>query len=232
MNFPKLALLLALSLSATALSAQRMQLVVDYETTKKGKPDPGESGTIEFVTDGDVFGMAMNLDKGAPVQIIMDTDARKITTVTEDKSGKSATVLPMMKFGQKELKAFTGDVERTDETKTILGYEARKFIMRDGGTVTEAWIANVPGFSWADFAGAASGRGRASMMAAMPELDGYPNAVALESTTTKKGGKEVMKTTVTSVATGADADLTALSIPDDAVVNDMSAMLKGFGGGR
>ena len=213
--------ILALTLATSAASAQ-VSIVMAYETTKKGKRVDKESGELRFAHDGEArYGMGMTPEDGGSVHVIFDPKAKKMTTVTPDSDGNLVAMrMPMIRVGTGVVREFTGEIERTEETRDILGYVARKFVVTDGGDVTETWIANVPGFSWQQFAGAVSGQGRGAMAAAFPELDEYPDAVALESHTVHRGGKKESHSRVTALGVGADADLTLVSVPDGVEVQD------------
>jgi len=199
-------------------------IVMEQTTTKKGKLKEDESGTTMLTLNGSKLGQTMRLGDAPPVTIIFDNEEGTMTTVATDKKGKvSATVMPRMKLGSNLVKNMISDYQKTDETKSILGYDARKYIITHRFGTTEAWMAEIPGVSWGEVVSKMTGDAAARRLLPLPEE--LPNAIALAGTTTSKDGKRVTEMEVTSIQTGADADLSPTQIPAGAEVSDLAKMM-------
>ncbi len=203
-----------------------IQIVMEFETEKKGRKVDKESGQYAMVF-GDSRYALVTANTGAKGHLIMDFNARCITTITKDKNGEIAAVkMPLMKLGNGMMKDLVQTIEETPDRKTILGYDTRKYIVKSNGNVTESWIANVDGIDWGELAEAMfSGKNR-NMSSLAPSIEDMPNAIALESHTTTSGGKKVIHSYVRVLAVGDQADLSALEIPADAQVQDMTSLMK------
>ena len=224
-------LLLAASLIAGTLLAQDatpLTVTMDYETHRKGKRVDKRSGTLT-VTFGPDDRYAMTTRETAaspPVTVIFDGAKRTMTTVAEGDDGLVATVMPMLAVGDRALQAFGDDYEKTGKTREILGRTTHEYRITDDGDVHRAWIASIPELRWGDLAATLTGASAAQARAMLPNIPDVPDAFPLANTTVKRGGKVTTTSTVTALALGADADLSALEIPAGAVVNDLSAMMR------
>ena len=220
-----------LFLAAAPLAAQ-VSITMEIQMEKKGKRVEKHDVTTTLVGDGERGAIHTETADGSVMTMIVDAGARHTTTVVTDGKGeRSAVRMPNIKVpkSQRLDAGFDGDLERTGETRTILGHRAEEYIVRDGGDVTEVWIADVPGY---DYNLIVDGLGQAGAGADAPEVDGMEYPVALESHTTSKGGKEVAHMYVRAIAVGGDVDLSMMEVPPGVELMDMSAMLKGLGGGR
>ena len=223
----------ALLLAAPPTRAQTVaSMTTEIVTEKKGKVDDKRSLTMTLVSDGaDRFAFVTVPATGEEeLTMIFNSAENKMTTVTTDGESAHATVVPLPKVRERDLRAFAGRIEPTTETREILGHTATKvMVYADDGTVTEAWVAEIPGLSYADLFGKMRGRGSEQLVPKLPEM---PDAVALESHSTSKNGKEVTHTYVRSLATGADVDLSPLEIPASAEVMDLGSLggILGSGG--
>jgi len=203
-----------------------VQFEMEFETEKKGKRLDKESGTYSMVFSDTRYAMLTGTGSGQS-QVILDVDARTMTTVTTDKDGGVVAVkMPMIGLKKNMFDDLVQEVEQTEETRKILGYDTRKYIITSNGDVTETWIANVPGLAWGDFAKSMVGGKNMASNSIVTMIKDMPNAFSLESHTTLKGGKKVVHAYVRKLALGADADLSALEIPRNAEVQDMTSLMK------
>lgn len=211
----------------TAQDFSPVQFEMEFETEKKGKRLDKESGNYSMVFSDTRYAMLTGTSNSES-QVIMDVAARTITTVTTDKDGSVIAVkMPMIGIKKNLFDDLVQEVERTGETRKILGYDTRKYIITSNGDVTESWIANVPGLAWGDFAKSIVGSKNITSNGGMlTMINDMPNAFSLESHTTVKGGKKVVHAYVRKLALGADADLSALEIPTGAEVQDMTSLMK------
>lgn len=225
----------AVTLCAGTLRAQApdfpaLSIEMEYSTEKRGKPVAKESGAMRMTFEGARYGFTVAQGErggdAAETTVVFDLDARTMTSVSDTDDGLVAVKMPLISLGDQDLPAFEGTVERTDETKTILGYDTRKYILRDGGDVTEAWLAEIPDFSWSDVATGMLGGRKANANRVMSYFEDMPRAFPLESHATTKGGKQVVHSYVRAVDLGGEADLSRLDIPAGAEVQDMTQVLR------
>ena len=223
--------LLALS-AATGVRAQMAaSLTTEIIAEKKGERDDKRSLTMTLVSDGaDRFAFATVPAAGeGEMTVIFNSATNKMTTVITDEGGAQATIIPLPKVRERDLREFAGRIEPSAETREILGYTATKvMVYADDGTVTEAWVAEIPGLSYGDLFGKMRGRGNEQLVPRLPEM---PDALALESHSTSRNGKEVTHAYVRSIATGGDVDLGPLEVPASAQVTDVSSLGGILGGG-
>ena len=207
---------------ATSLGAQ-ISMTMEVEVERKGKIDEDKGSTLRLVSDGTRTAVITETD-GVASHIIIDAGDNTMTTIATDRDGVvTAVKMPQLKLGGSRVKPFDGEIQATGETKDLLGYRAEKYIITDGGDVTEAWIADVPGFDYA-MIGESLTRNRIPT----PTIPGVDQPVTLEGHTATRKGKEVVHLYVRAIATGAEVDRGLLEVPAGTQVQDMSAL---FGGG-
>jgi len=210
----------------TASDFEPLQIVMEFETEKKGKRIAKESGEYAMVFGGARYAMITGTE-GQNVQLIIDIEAKTMTTTTTNKDGEIVAVkMPLIRMGKGMFDNLNHTVTQTEEVRTILGYDCRKYIIMNEGDVTESWIANVPGLAWGELAKALIGGKKSNTTDLMTPIKDMPDAFALESHTTLKGGKKVVHSYVRSLAMGADADLSGLEIPEGAEVQDLTSLMK------
>ncbi|MFK8056760.1 MAG: DUF4412 domain-containing protein [Saprospiraceae bacterium] len=203
-----------------------VQIVMEFETEKKGKRVDNESGNYTVAFSDSRYAMITGT-ADQQIQLIVDVDGRTMTTVTTDKKGETAAIkMPLIRMGKGLFEDLNQNVEQTEEVRKILGYDCRKYIVSNDGDVTESWIANVPGLAWGELAQALIGGKKSSTSNLMAPIKDMPNAFALESHTTLKGGKKVVHSYVRTLNLGTDADLSALEIPANAEVQDLTGLMK------
>lgn len=225
------AALLVLAIAApTAPARAQVSITMEVQQEKKGKRIEKNDVTTTMMGDGQRGAVITEMPDGTGVTMVVDPQARHTTTVMTDKNGeRSAVRMPNIKLpkGSQPDMVFDGEFEATGETKTILGYEAEKYLVTQEGNTSEMWIANVPGY---DYNLIAEGLGHGDAGAGAPDIGGVEYPVALESHTTSKNGKEATHLYVRDIAVGADVDMSLMEVPAGVELNDMSALLKGFGG--
>lgn len=182
---------------------------------------------MTLTVNGAKAGIIMELE-GNQTQIIWDNDSNKMITVTSDKKGKQiAMIMPRISFGQKDIEDYVGDIQRTDETKKILGYDTRKYILTNKDGITEAWLANIPEVNWTKLSKCLTGAdGKGMKKNFVPVIPEMPDALALASKTTSTNGKQVSYMEIKEISSGSDVDLSRLEIPKGAEVQDLSSMMK------
>lgn len=212
------------------VAAQGNPVALTFETQveKNGRLREGESIEMTIVADGgDRIALIMDTDDET-LHTIFDAADNTMTTVTADgDDGLQAMIVPIPKIRQRDLEEYAGQVERTDQTKEILGYAATKFIVDDDGQITEAWVASIPGLTYEELFGKlrASDGGRT-----IPRLPDMPDAITLESHTTSRNGRKVYHSYARELARGGEVDLSVLEVPTEAEVMDMTSLRGVLGG--
>lgn len=222
-------LALAIALTAGASFAQA-SITMEIQQEKKGKRLTKNDVTTTMVGDGQRAAIVTEMADGTEMTMIVDPGERHTTTITADKDGKRTAIrMPNIKLpkGKQPDMRFEGEFEATGETRTILGYEAEKYLVTQDGNVSDMWVADVPGY---DYGLVAEGLGHGDAGAGAPEIAGVDSPVVLESHTTSKNGKEVVHLYVRAIAVGGDVDVSLLEVPAGVELQDMTALLKGFGG--
>ena len=227
LDLPRLlaaALVLACAATLPAQSLITMEMTFD----KKGKRVDKRTTVVTLVADGQRAAVVTEMADGTASQMIYDVANKRMTTVaTDDKGERTAVRLPTIKLPKDVGPAFDGDIRPTGETREILGYTAEKMIVTQDGNVSEAWVADVPGYDATLFAASV---GQDEAVASAPQIDGYDHPAVLEMHTTSKNGKEVTHMIVTEVASGSDVDMSLFEVPAGVELMDMSALLQGIGG--
>lgn len=227
---PPLSLALLFALGAETDVHAQEPVAMDYEmqVEKRGRIDEDEAMDMTLVYGGGERTAIVIETGGERLHTIFDGADNTITTVQDERGGPQALILPMPKIKQRDLDDYAGEVERTDETKDILGYTATKYILvDDDGQTTEAWVASIPGLSYED----TFGKLRATDGArSIPRPSDLPDAITLESHTTSRNGRKVYHSYARGLRRGAEVDLSALEVPAGAEVMDMTSMRGLLGG--
>jgi len=204
----------------------KVHMLMEYQMEKKGKLVEGESGNISLAFSGSRYAL-ITRSKEVIATIIVDLEGKTMTTISSDKNGTMTGVkMPLIRLGNGLFDNLDQTVEQTEEVKSILGYDCRKYIITTDGDVTESWVANIPGMVWGDLAKSLIGGKKSGSNKLVSPIKDMPNAFALESHTTLNGGKKVVHTYVKKLTIGDEADLNSLEIPAHAEVQDMTALMK------
>jgi hypothetical protein len=105
-------------------------------TAERGRPM-----NMDYSLKGQKVRIDMNTE-GNAVGMIMDAAKQEIVMLMPDQ--QMYMVMPMkktMEQAAKQAGADTADVEVTGKTETILGYKCSQILVKDKGSVTEAWMA-------------------------------------------------------------------------------------------
>ena len=134
-------------LSINAFSAKPFQGKITL--TLKGNE---ENGNIVLYAQGQKVKMEPHLQEvQQKLWLIVDNATRQMTIVLEDQAMYMTMALEMMKtmgqraipgLGALEGKRFDKKPTATGKIKTILGHECHQYILQDGNTTTEMWVAH------------------------------------------------------------------------------------------
>lgn len=227
----------ALLLSATAgFAASNFEGKVSLAITA----EKGRAQELNYSIKGQKMRMDLN-SQGHDVATIMDLDKLEVTILMEEQ--KMYMVQPIKKpVEQAMAKAgdSTAEVEVTGKTETILGYKCNQVLIKDKGTVTEAWLAEGLGMfqglggPGGGGGGGPFGRNKSAQAAKWEEAlkgkEGFPLRVVTHDTKSK----ETFKMEATKIEPG--------SLPDSLFeppagyqkfqMPNIGGLLKGLGGGN
>ena len=122
----------------------------DFQVTMEMQMDKGKSMTQvwKYNTEESYFGMEMS-----DMLIIYDLDSDVMVTLNpKDKTYTALSTSMMGMFGNADEETTVPEMKKTNETKTILGYTATKYIMEDEDLKGEFWMAPDVEFDQAAFA--------------------------------------------------------------------------------
>lgn len=195
----------------------------------------GRTMNMDYSLKGQKVRMDMSAE-GNLMSSIMDSAKMEMLMLMPDQ--QMYMVMPMQKaVGQAVEKAgsSTADVEVTGKTETILGYKCNQILVKDKGTVTEAWMAEGLGAFMGLGGGGPMGGGgmfgggkpanTPKWESALKGKGGFPLRVISRDTK----GKETYKMEATKIQPGSLPD-SQFSVPEGYqkfAMPSMSDMLKG-----
>jgi hypothetical protein len=124
----------------------------DFQVTMEMKMEKGKAMTQvwKYNLDEGYFGM-----ETGGMLIIYELDGDRMVTINpKEKTYSSMSIAMMGIFGQsaEDEEEIVPDMVKTNETKTILGYKATKYLMEDDSMKGEFWMAPEVKFDQAAFA--------------------------------------------------------------------------------
>jgi len=169
--------------------------------------EKGRSQAMNYSIKGPKIRMDLNAD-GNNVATIMDMEKLEMTMLMAEQ--KMYMVHPIKKpVEQAAAKAgeSTAEIEVTGKTETILGYKCSQVLIKDKGTVTEAWLAEglaafpglgAPGGGGGGMFGGKKSANAAKWEEALKGKSGFPLRVISHDAK----GKDVFKMEATKVEPG------------------------------
>lgn len=136
LRFFAVSTLLLTAVSSYAASSFEGKISLAISTDKKGKTQ-----AMDYSIKGQKLRMDMSAD-GQQVATIMDMDKLEMTMLMPEQ--KMYMVHPIKKpleQAAEKVGESTAEIEVTGKTETILGYKCSQVLIKDKGTVTEAWLA-------------------------------------------------------------------------------------------
>lgn len=195
------ALLLA-AVSSYAASSFEGKISLAISGDKKGK-----SQAMDYSIKGQKLRMDISAD-GNQIATIMDMDKLEMTMLMPEQQMYMVHPIkkPLEKAGEVADKS-TAEIEVTGKTETILGYKCSQVLIKDKGTVTEAWLAEglaafqglgAPGGGGGGMFGGKKGANAAKWEEALKGKSGFP----LRVITRDAKSKETFKMEATKVEPG------------------------------
>jgi hypothetical protein len=179
-------------------------------TAERGRPM-----NMDYSLKGQKVRMDMNAE-GNQVAMILDTAKQEMLMLMPDQQMYMA--MPMKKTMEQvadKAGASTADVEITGKTETILGYKCSQILVKDKGTVTEAWVADglgaFMGLGSGGMGGGMFGGGKSAKAAKWEEVIKNKGGFPLRVITRDANGKQVTKMEATKIEPGSLPD--SLFIP-------------------
>lgn len=99
----------------------------------------GKSTVINYEMKGHLMRIDM---ENAPVTTVMDINKREMTMFMHEQKMYMTHAMPQVDPNKMQGKASEAEIEDTGRTEEILGYKCNEFIVRDGKTVTNLWLAH------------------------------------------------------------------------------------------
>jgi hypothetical protein len=166
---------------------------------------------MDYSLKGQKVRMDMNAE-GNQVAMIMDTAKQEMLMLMPDQ--QMYMVMPMKKAIEQAVQKAgvgTADVEVTGKTETILGYKCSQILVKDKGTVTEAWVAEGLGAfmgmgSGGGMGGGMFGGGKPANAAKWEEVIKGKGGFPLRVITRDAAGKQVYKMEATKIEAGSLPD--------------------------
>jgi hypothetical protein len=193
----------------------------------------GTATNLDYSMKGDKVRMDTNA-RGQTMGMIMDLTKQEMTILMPEQnmymvmSMKKAVDQAMEKAG-----ANTADVEVTGKTETILGYKCSQILVKDKGTVTEAWVAeglgSFMGMAPGGGGGGMFGRGKPANSPKWEEVLKNKGGFPLRVISRDASGKQVSKMEATKIEPGSLPD-SLFAPPADYqkfAMPDMGGMFKG-----
>jgi hypothetical protein len=222
----------SLLLIPAALVAATFEGKVTMKMTS-GRSKPQD---ITYSIKGDKVRMEIPEQKGMG-GMIMDTTKREMTMIMDEQKMYMVMALPDSAKEAIAKREQEVTLEKTNETDTILGYKATKYLVKDKDNETEMWLAEGLG----TFMGMSSNRNPMARGGGTPPpaweraLAGkemFPlRVVGYDKGKPKKGGNEAFKMEVTAINKASLPD-SMFTPPAGYQKFDMGAMMKGMIPGR
>lgn len=196
-------------------------------------PERGQPMNMDYSIKGQKIRMDMNA-RGTQAAMIMDTAKQEMLMLMPDQ--QMYMVMPMKKAMDQAMEkagASTADVEITGKTETILGYKCSQILVKDKGTVSEAWVAEGLGsfMGMSGGGGGMFGGGKPAAAAKWEEVIKSKGGFPLRVITRDASGKQISKMEATKIEPG--------SLPESMFappagyqkfdMPNMGGMLKGMG---
>ena len=171
----------------------------------------GRTMNMDYSLKGQKVRMDMSAE-GNLVSTIMDTAKMEMLMLMPDQ--QMYMVMPMQKAVEQVMEksgANTADIEVTGKTETILGYKCNQVLVKDKGTVTEAWMAEGLGAFMGLGGGGPMGGGMfgGGKPSSAPKWEGVlktKGGFPLRVITRDGKGKEIYKMEATGIQPGALPD--------------------------
>lgn len=198
-------------------------------------PERGRPMNMDYSIKGRKVRMDMNA-QGMQAAMIMDAAKQEMLMLMPDQ--QMYMVMPMKKVVDKAIEKAgspTADVEVTGKTETILGYKCSQVIVKDKGSVTEAWVAEGLGAFMGLGSGGGGGMfggGKPAPAAKWEEVIKGQGGFPLRVISRDASGKQLSKLEATKIEPGSLPD--SLFTPPAGFqkfdMPNMGGLLKGMGG--
>lgn len=224
--------LLLTAVSTYAADAFEGKISLAMTGDKKGKTQ-----AMDYSIKGQKLRMDINAD-GNQVATIMDMEKLEMTMLMPEQKMYMVHVIkkPLEQAAAKAGES-TAEIEVTGKTETILGYKCSQVLIKDKGTVTEAWLAEglaafqglgAPGGGGGGMFGGKKSANAAKWEEALKGKSGFP----LRVITRDSKSKETFKMEATKVEPGPLPD--SLFVPPAGYqkfqMPNLGDMMKGLGG--
>jgi len=208
-------------------------------------------GKISLAITADKKGKTQNLDysiKGQKLRMDMNAEGNQVATIMDMGKLEMTMLMPEQKMymvhpikkpveaAAEKASQSTAEIEVTGKTEVILGYTCNQVLIKDKGTVTEAWLAEgltafqgLGGGPGGGMFGGKKGANAAKWEEALKGKGGFPLRVISRDAK----GKDTFKMEATKIEPGSLPD--SLFVPPEGYqqfqMPNLGGLLKGMGGG-
>lgn len=115
---------------------------MEVSELKNGKPTKNDAMRMTYYLNGEEIAIKPEMDDKQETVMIYNTESQTITTLIDQKGEKSGMKMkmPKMKMNSEDMDDIDFTVTPTDETKTIQGYECKKYLIESSDYTGHAWI--------------------------------------------------------------------------------------------
>lgn len=134
------------SISTAQADGQVATFTMEIQEFKKGKPTKNGATKITYYLNGDQIAFKPELDGQESTVMIFDGPSRTMTTLVDKDGEKTGMKMKMPKVmldnnDKNENDELDFEITPTNETKTILGYDCKKYLMESSDFSGHAWVA-------------------------------------------------------------------------------------------
>lgn len=117
---------------------------MEMQSLKNGKPVKNGLVEITYYLNGDQIAIKPNTDEAQQTIMIFDANTKTMTTLMNKDGEKTGMKMkmPKVKVNSKEVDDMDFNVTATNETKTILGYDCKKYLIESEEFSGHAWVTD------------------------------------------------------------------------------------------
>ena len=130
--------------SSTVQEGQVATFTMEFQEFKKGEPTKNGATKITYYLNGDQIAFKPELDGQESTVMIFDGPSKTMTTLVEKDGEKTGMKMKMpkvmLKDDNKENDKLDFKITPTNEKKTILGYDCKKYLIESTDFSGHAWV--------------------------------------------------------------------------------------------
>lgn len=201
---------------------------MEVSELKNGKPTKNDAMRMTYHINGNEIAIKPEMDEKQETLMIYNSENQTITTLIDQKGEKSGMKMkmPKMNMASEDSEDLDFTITPTNETKTIHGYECKKYLIESSDYTGHAWITEEVDISFEKMFSFLNNKKKGnSKMPKFGNLDGF--AMETYSKSKKKDEEYIMK--ILDIKVG-EVDESIFDTSDYAIT-DMSNLMN-MGGER